>query len=238
MGETGVSAIEVRDVQKDYHALRPLRVRALDVREGESVALLGFDRGAAEVFVNLITAATIPDSGEIRVFGQPTVHIQDADAWLASLDRFGILSERTVILDNMTVEANLILPLTVAVHDVDARVREKGEAIAAEVGLSRDDLARPVGALTASGRARLRLGRALAPDPRIFLAEHPTAMLEPADVAQFAADLSRILGARRIASVILTADASFAAAAGTRTLTLQPATGELKPMSAWRRLFR
>src|SRR2546422_7481994 len=98
-----VPAIAVRDVQKDYRTLRPLRVRALDVREGESVALLGFDGVAAEVFVNLLTAATVPDSGEIRIFGRPTTTIADADTWLSSLDVFGALSARPVVLDHMSV---------------------------------------------------------------------------------------------------------------------------------------
>jgi len=238
MPDSSVLAIAVRDVQKNYHALRPLRIRSLDVREGESVALLGFDRAAAEVFVNLITAATVPDSGEVRIFGQPTTTIADADAWLSSLDVFGVLSERAVVLDNMSIEENLTMPLTLALHDVDSSVRAKVESVAAEVGLSSADMARPVGALSSSGRLRLRLGRALAPDPRILLSEHPNALLEPGDVSPFAADYSRIVAARGIASVVLTADLGFAAQVAPRVLTLQPATGELKPLSAWRRLFR
>ena len=238
MPEPSVAAIEVRDVQKDYRALRPLRVRALDVRDGESVALIGFDRATAEVFVNLITAATVPDSGEVRIFGRPTTSIADADTWLSSLDSFGVLSERAIVLDNMTVEENLTMPLTLALHDVDSALRAKVEALAAEVGLSPADMAKPVGALTSSGRMRLRLGRALAPDPRIILAEHPNALLDPADLTAFAADYSRIVAARGLASVVLTADSQFAAAIAPRVLTLQPATGELKPLSGWRRLFR
>jgi ABC-type transporter Mla maintaining outer membrane lipid asymmetry ATPase subunit MlaF len=238
MPDASPAAIEVRGVEKDYHALRPLRVRALDVREGESIALLGFDRAAAEVFVNLITAATVPDAGEVRVFGRPTASIQDADTWLTSLDCFGILSERAVVLDNMTVEENLTMPLSMALHDVDRVMRAKVQMLAEEVGLSRDDLSRPVAALNPSGRLRLRLGRALAPDPRILLAEHPNALLEPADLSTFAADYARVVAKRQIASVVLTADHAFAAAVTPHILTLQPATGELKPLSAWRRLFR
>ena len=228
----------MRDVQKDYRALRPLRVRALEVREGESLALLGFDQASAEVFVNLITAATVPDAGEIRIFGRPTTAIQDADTWLSSLDCFGIVSERAVVLDGMTVEENLTMPLTMALHDVDTSVRVKVEALAMEVGLSRSDMPRPVAALNAAARLRLRLGRALAPDPRIVLSEHPNASLEPGDIRAFARDYSRIVAKRGIASVVLTADPAFASAVAPRILTLQPATGELKPLSAWRRLFR
>jgi len=139
--------IHIRDVQKDYRALRPLRVRELDVHDGESVALLGFDRAAAEVFVNLLTAATVPDSGRIEIFGRPTVDIQDADTWLSSLDCFGIVSDRQVLIDNMTVEENLTMPLTMALHDVDSSVRAKVAAIAEEVGLSSDQLRQPVTAL-------------------------------------------------------------------------------------------
>jgi hypothetical protein len=43
----------------------------------------------------------------------------------------------------------------------------------------------------------LRLGRAIGPDPRILLASIPTRMLEPADVAAFAADYARIVASRR-----------------------------------------
>jgi ABC-type transporter Mla maintaining outer membrane lipid asymmetry ATPase subunit MlaF len=237
MPDTATVAVELRDVRKDYRTLRPLRVRALDLRVGESIALLGFDRASAEVLVNLITAATVPDDGEVRVFGRPTASILDADSWLTSLDIFGIVSERAVVLDNMSVADNLTMPLTMAVHDMDTATRAKVKAIAEEVGLSRDDLARPVAALTSSGRLRLRLGRAIAPDPRIVLAEHPNAMLEPSDAAAFASDYARIVANRGIASILLTADVGFAAAVTSRILTLQPATGELKRLSAWRRVF-
>ena len=229
--------IHVRDVEKDYRALRPLRVRELDVHDGESVALLGFDRAAAEVFVNLLTAATVPDAGRIEIFGRPTVDIQDADTWLSSLDCFGIVSDRQVLIDNMTVEENLTMPLTMALHDVDSSVRAKVAGIAEEVGLSSDQLRQPVTALGAGARLRVRLGRALAPDPRILLSEHPNASLEPADFPRFAAEYVQLVRRRGIVSVVLTADNAFASVVAQRILKLQPGTGQLKPLSAWRRLF-
>jgi len=237
VADSSALAIEIHAVQKDYHALRPLRVRALDLHEGESIALLGFDGAAAEVLVNLITAATIPDAGEVRVFGRPTAAIQDARSWLTSLDSFGVLSERAVVLDNMTVEENLTMPLTMALHDVDSSVRAKVAAIAEEVGLSSDQLRQPVTALGPGSRLRVRLGRALAPAPRILLSEHPNASLEPADLLRFAAEYAQLVRRRGVVSVVLTADNAFASIIAQRILTLQPATGQLKPLAAWRRLF-
>ena len=237
MADSHDVVIDVRGVQKDYHGLRPLRVQHLEVHQGESVALLGFDQAAAEVFVNLITAATIPDAGEVRTFGQLTTAIKDADTWLQSLDRFGILSERAVVLDNMTVADNLTMPVTMSLHDVPDEMRSRIRALAEEVGLPAAQFEQPVAALSPSARLRLRLGRALGPDPRVILSEHPNASLAPGDLASFAADYARIVTTRAITSVVLTADRTFATAIASRILTLQPVTGELKPFAGWRRWF-
>ncbi len=112
--------IEVRDVVKDFRGLRPLRVQQLDLQEHQSIALLGFDQATAEVLVNLITGAILPDTGSITVFGQLTSAIADAEAWVHTLDQFGLISERAVMLDQLTTEQNLALPLSLR-HPVDAR---------------------------------------------------------------------------------------------------------------------
>ena len=228
--------IDVRNIRKDYRALRPLRITSLQIHAGESIALLGFDLAAAEVFVNLVTAATLPDEGEVRIFGTPTSTIQTPDAWLGVLDRFGIVGERAVVLDELSVEANLIMPNTLALHDLDAATREEARQLAEEVGLDAPIL-KPVAQLDAAARVRLRLGRALAPRPQVVLAEHPNATLEGDALHAFAADYTRIVRARHVTSVVLTADAKFAAAVATRVLTLQPATGDLKAPGAWSRWF-
>ena len=71
------------------------------------MAVSGFDAGAAEVLVNLVTGASLPDEGEVRVLGQLTADIAGGDEWLASLDRFGIVSPRGVLLEGATIEQNL-----------------------------------------------------------------------------------------------------------------------------------
>jgi ABC-type lipoprotein export system ATPase subunit len=227
--------IELRDVQKDYRGLRPLRIRHLQLRQGQTLALLGFDGVTAEVLVNLLTGTTVPDAGDVRVFGTSTTALADADAWLASLDQVGILSERAVLLDQLTVEQNLAMPFTLELDPIPHVVRSQAAQLAREVRIDPGDLARPVEVLAPLGRLRLRLARAVALGPRILLAEHPNASVPADDIRAFAMDYTQVVRGRGIASLVLTADRRFAGSVAEQILTLQPATGDLKADSFWRR---
>lgn len=229
----GDIVVSLRGVHRDYQGLRPLRVADFELRAGETVALLGFDRAAAEVLVNLITAATLPDAGDIEVFGSSTRNVTDSDGWFRLLDRIGIVSERVVLLDELTVEQNLALPLSLEVDDMPQAVRRDVEQLAAETGIPAGDMRQPMAKMGAPIRTRVRLGKALAPNPRVLLAEHPNAALPSEEVPRFAADLSAVAARRNLAVLLLTADAAFASAACHRVLSLKPATGQLVPAYGW-----
>jgi ABC-type transporter Mla maintaining outer membrane lipid asymmetry ATPase subunit MlaF len=229
--------LEIRGLSKDYRGLRPLRIEHLTLRRGQSLAILGLDAVAAEVLVNLITGATVPDSGEVALFGQLTTSVTDGDAWLASLDRFGIVTERAVLLDQLTVAQNLAVPFSLQLNPVPAAVREKVDRLADDVGLSRGELERQVAEVNAATRLRVRLGRALALAPDVILAEHPNAMVEPGALGAFASDFQRVIASRGCAAVTVTADRGYASSIGAEVLTLHGTSGELRRESAWRRWF-
>ena len=229
--------VELSEVTKDYRGLRPLRIKHLELRAGEAVALLGVDAAMSEVLINLITGAQLPDSGEVRIFGRPTTSITGVDDWVAELDRFGLISERAVLVDRFTALQNLALPLSLEIDHPPPALQAEVRHLAAEIGLTDQDLASPTAALGAAAQLRLRLGRALALRPRVLLAEHPNARLAGSELAGLAADIARVTRNRGLASLVTTADVAFASALTERVLELQPASGLLKVPSGWRRWF-
>ena len=233
----GELLVELAGVSKDYRSLRPLRIQRLELRAGESIALLGLDAAMAEVLVNLITGAQLPDEGEVRVFGRSTGAITAVDEWVAELDRFGLISDRAVLVEQFTAEQNLALPISLDIEVMSPPVREQVRRLASEVGLAADRMAVATSALTPTDQLRLRLGRALALHPRVLLAEHPNAQLTREESPSFARDFRRIARDRGLATLLLTADAAFAAAGAGTVLELQPATGALKRRSGLRRWF-
>ena len=112
----------------------------------------------AEILVDLITAAIVPDAGEVRVFGQPTTAIADRDGWLQTLDQFGLLTERAVLVEQFTVEQNLAIPYSLSVEDLSADLRARVAALAQEIGFAPSDLAKQSGSPAAVGPAASSTG--------------------------------------------------------------------------------
>ena len=87
------------------------------------------------MLVNLVTGASLPDEGEVRVLGQLTADIAGGDDWLASLDRFGIVSPRGVLLEGATIEQNLAMPLTLQIDPVPPEIAVRVARLAQQVGI-------------------------------------------------------------------------------------------------------
>lgn len=230
MSVTG-PVLEIRDLSKQYSGLRPLRIRELSLGAGERVTIGGLDAGAGELLVNLVTGASVPDEGEVRVFGARTADIADGDAWLDLLERFGIVSPRGVLLEGSTLLQNLAMPFTLAIDPVPADVAARVEALAKECGIDPDRwLPARAGDLPADVRVLAHLARALASGPDVIVIEHPTAEVAPESRAPLAATVARVCEARRVTTLILTNDDRFAKAVAPRNLRLDGATGQLKPL--------
>lgn len=230
--------LELTDVRKNYSGLRPLRIKSLLIRAGERVAVSGLDAGAAEMLVNLVTGATLPDEGRVMTFGRGTADIADADEWLASLDAFGIVSPRAVVLDSATLQQNLAMPFTLQIDPVPPEIAAKVEALARECGINPQVLPAMTGEQPPVTRARLQLARALALEPKLLLLEHPTAEVPEADRLSLARSIAAVAGNRGVATLAITQDAGFAGIMAHRSLALEPATGALVTWKRKRGWFR
>ena len=227
-------SLVLTDVEKQYGGLRPLRVRDLRVPAGRVTMLIGFDRPAAEVFVNLITGASLPDKGDVASLGRSTSAIADSDEWLAFVERFGIVSDRIVLLEAMTVAQNLAISFDLNLEPVPPEVMTRVTALAGEVGIDAGRLDTRVGEATPLLRSRIYLARALALDPALLVLEHPTASLSPEDAQTYAGIIKTVSARRNLTTLGLVMDEKFAKGTGGRLLTWQPATGEIRERSKLR----
>jgi D-methionine transport system ATP-binding protein len=221
------AVIDISGLSKDYHGLRPLRIERLTVAAADRTALLGFDQPMSETFVNLVTGATLPDHGAITLSGRVTSDITDSADWLSVVDRFGIVSPRSVLLPTLSVVQNLSIPFTLDIDPPPEEVGARAGRLAAEVAIPEADWQRPVAELDAIGQLRLRVARALALDPAILLLEHASAGLPREAIASLGSKIQDIASRRGCALLAVGADPSFASVVATRVLVLDQATGRL-----------
>lgn len=229
--------LDIAGVEKDYRALRPLRVQSLQVRPGDVLSVAGIDALGAETLVHLITGATLPDRGDVTLFGQNTRHIADSKAWLKALDGVGMITARGIVIEMFSVLQNIALSLTLDVDPVDPRIVPQAGALAREAGIADEHFDAPTGRVPPEVQMRVHLARALALGPKLLIAEHPSASIGRETVAGFGADLAKAAKSRGLGLLVLTADDVLAKAVGGSRLELVPATGELRTMSRIRRLF-
>ena len=190
--------------------------------------------------MDLVTGVTLPDEGEVRLFGRSTAAIENGDEWLALLDRFGIVSDRVVLLEQLSIVQNLAVPFTLELDEIPPAVQQDVARLRAEVGLDEATIGEPAGRAAPAMRTRLRLARAIALDPHLLLLEHPTAGLPREAVDRLAQDIRTIAARRGLTVLMLTGDRPFAEAAAGEVLAHEPATGALKTVTkgaGWKRLF-
>ena len=234
----GEPIIELRNVEKALGEAFPLRINNFSLREQERVALSGLPGVMGETFFNLIIGALLPDRGDVIVFGTNTRDIRTDTEWLKSLDRFGLVSNRAVLLDQSTIAQNLALPLTLAIDPMAPDVRAAVEDLAREVGFPPAILDRPPTAQSTSGaieRTSIHLARALAQRPDVLLLEHPTTSHGPMG-NPFGPRVRTIAAARKLTMIAVTDDDRFARETGARRYRVEQ-DGSIRPAGFTLRRF-
>ena len=209
--------IECTDVSRIYRVDgRP--VKALDrvnfcVEEGEFVTVIGRSGSGKSTLLNLLGCLDRADSGVYRLAGQDVARLDGAALSRIRNHRIGFIFQGFDLLENLTAQENVELPLLYRGTPRAERARLAAEALAA-VGLAARAHHRP-GQLSGGQQQRVAIARAIAAHPDILLADEPTGNLDPAAGAEVMA-LLRTLHARGRTVVLITHDPAIAAASPRR----------------------
>jgi tungstate transport system ATP-binding protein len=163
-------------VTKKYRQRAVLAVENLEIRRGETLAVVGPSGAGKSTLLRLLNFLEPVTTGTVRFDGQPVAGGEDAP--LAVLRRITTVFQRPVLLKR-TVAANVAFGLNLrGERDNQAIVR----SILDEVGLTHLS-SLPARSLSGGEAQRVALARALILRPDVLLLDEPTANLDPANVA-------------------------------------------------------
>jgi ABC-type ATPase involved in cell division len=220
--------LELRGVSKVYGRAAGGRVEALidlsfEVKPTELAVLVGPGGSGKSTLLRLVAGEERPTRGSVLVDGVEVGTL--GKRGLARLRRsLGILFQDAPLLPDRTALGNVTFVLR-ALGMGRGEARERALAALVDVGLGPARNALP-DELAAGERRRVLLARALAPRPRLLLADEPTAVLDATDAA-IVVRLLRSLAERGTTCLVATQEAEIARVLDGRVLPL--AAGRLRP---------
>lgn len=179
--------LQVRELIKDFGGVRAVDRVSFDLKEGESLGIIGPNGSGKTTLVNLITGFVKPDSGEVRFKGNPITGMAPY-----SIARMGIA--RTFQMARpfygLAAYKNLVVPL----YSPRVRALAGGRFgdrdtvaldLLEEVGFERDSSVpfKPASVLPHGYLKRLELARSLAIKPDLILLDELFSGLSLAEVA-------------------------------------------------------
>jgi len=154
-----------------------LRDVTLDVRPGESVAVVGRSGSGKSTLLNLLTGIDRPTTGEIHV-GDAALHAMSEDALTAWRGRsVGIVFQFFQLLPTLSVLDNVLLAMDFVGAVPAAERAPRAWELLRRVGLE-GHAAKAPGSLSGGEAQRAAVARALANDPPILVADEPTGNLD------------------------------------------------------------
>ena len=182
-GGTASPVLEVEGVTKTFPGVVANEDVSFSLNEGEIHCLLGENGAGKSTLVNMVFGLYRPDSGTIRVRGEPVRFEDSGDAIARGI---GMVHQRFQLVPVFTVAENIILGNEVtkgAFLDMDT-ARRQIDSLAERYGLAVDPDA-TVGDLSVGEQQRVELVKALFRDADILILDEPTAVLTPGEVDDF-----------------------------------------------------
>jgi phospholipid/cholesterol/gamma-HCH transport system ATP-binding protein len=169
--------IALEDVHKAFGRKVVLAGLSLDVREGETLVVLGASGSGKSVTLRHIIGLTRPDRGRVTVCG---VEVQDlAEEKLVPVRRtVGFLFQSGALFDSMNVADNIAFPLR-QVGWGPEQIQQRVDEVLGLVGLDPAVGQQMPASLSGGMRKRVALSRAIAVKPRAILYDEPTTGLDP-----------------------------------------------------------
>jgi putative ABC transport system ATP-binding protein len=175
------NVIRITDVKKEY-TLGKTKVPALkgvnlDVTQGDFMCIIGPSGSGKTTLLNLIGCLDAPTSGEVNLFGKYNVStLNDKQATLLRRDHIGFIFQTFNLIPVLNVFENIEFPLIIQGLPAPDRKKRVMELIG-DVGLQEFIKHKP-DELSGGQRQRIAVARALVTNPKLVLADEPTANLD------------------------------------------------------------
>jgi phospholipid/cholesterol/gamma-HCH transport system ATP-binding protein len=207
------------DLHKAFGENRVLRGFSLEVKEGETMVIIGFSGTGKSVAIKHIVGLLDPDAGRVHVDGVD-VHSLSREELYKLRAKIGYVFQFAALFDSLTIGDNVAMGLRkqglLSEDEIHVRVHEALSL----VDLDDDVAPRLPSELSGGMRKRVGIARAIALRPKYLLYDEPTTGLDPVTSAIIDALMVRMQQQLGVTGIVITHDMRSAYTVGTRIAML------------------
>jgi len=189
----------------------------LEVKSGESIAILGPSGCGKSTLLNLIAGLDKPSSGEVLINNSNITKLNEQDRTELRANTFGFVYQFHHLLNDFSSVYNVAMPLLIKGVDKESAIAQS-EKLLTRVGLE-NRLNHKPSELSGGERQRVAIARAMVVEPDCLLADEPTGNLD-AKNAQDVLELILELDENNTSSLVIVTHDQDIAKKMNRTLTL------------------
>jgi phospholipid/cholesterol/gamma-HCH transport system ATP-binding protein len=210
--------IQLKDVYKAFGQKKVLQGFSLDVREGETMVIIGYSGTGKSVAIKHIVGLLEPDAGEVWV-DNVRVDTLPRRELVQLRSKIGYVFQFAALFDSLSIGENVAMGLrkqgTLSDKEIAARVEESLRIV------DLDDVAHRFPAELSGGmRKRVGIARAVALRPKYILYDEPTTGLDPVTSAVIDELMVRMRDQLGVTGIVITHDMRSAYRVGTRIAML------------------
>jgi lipoprotein-releasing system ATP-binding protein len=220
---TNASAVlQLQGIERHYHQgdniLSILKGADLDLRAGETVALVAPSGSGKSTLLHIAGLLERPDAGDVFIAGRPSSSLSDEQRTAIRRSDIGFVYQFHHLLPEFSAAENVVLP-QLANGTGNGAASDRATDLLGRVGLAARADHRPA-ALSGGEQQRVAFCRALANAPRVLLADEPTGNLDPATSDVVFDVLLELVRETGLAALIATHNPALAARMD-RTVTME-----------------
>lgn len=174
------NVIEARNLKKHYGSgssrFDALRGVSLDVKEGETLAIIGKSGSGKSTLMHVLAMLDKPDGGTLTIGGKDASKLTNQQIEALRNRTFGFVFQQFFMIPDATVLENVALPLKIGGMPRAERIA-RATAVLEQVEMDDKKNNRAVD-LSGGQKQRFVIARALANRPRVIFADEPTGNLD------------------------------------------------------------
>lgn len=214
--------LETKELKKLYGS-KGVNFTALDgvdikIEKGEFLGIMGPSGAGKTTLLNLISTVDKPTSGKILYEGSDITTMKEGELAKFRRGNIGFIFQDFNLLDNMTIEDNIALPLALS-NRPNEEIQKKLKEVASFFGLE-SQLKKYPYQLSGGQKQRTAAARAIITSPTVVFADEPTGALDSKSATELLSCLVKLNEEYQTTIMMVTHDA-FAASYCKRILFLK-----------------